>query len=76
MAQRVTVMLEDDLTVGPAEQTVRFSFDGTDYGIDLNAKNAARAAQAAGALPRACPPGRAGAVAAAGADRGRPSALG
>jgi hypothetical protein len=35
------VELEDDLTGGPAEQTVRFAFDGTDYEIDLNAKNAA-----------------------------------
>ncbi len=41
MAQKVTVALEDDLTGGPAEQTVRFAFDGTDYEIDLNAKNAA-----------------------------------
>jgi hypothetical protein len=41
MAQPVTVVLEDDLTGGPAEQTVRFAFDGTDYEIDLNAKNAA-----------------------------------
>jgi len=41
MAQRVTVVLEDDLTGGPAEQTVRFAFEGTDYEIDLNAKNAA-----------------------------------
>jgi len=41
MAQKVTVMLEDDLTGGPAEQTVRFAFEGTDYEIDLNAKNAA-----------------------------------
>ncbi len=41
MAQKVTVVLEDDLTGGPAEQTVRFSFDGTGYEIDLNAKNAA-----------------------------------
>ena len=41
MAQKVTVSLEDDLTGGPAEQTVRFAFDGTDYEIDLNAKNAA-----------------------------------
>ena len=41
MAQRVTVALEDDLTGGKAEQTVRFAFDGTDYEIDLNAKNAA-----------------------------------
>ena len=40
MAQKVTVSLEDDLTGGPAEQTVRFAFDGTGYEIDLNAKNA------------------------------------
>jgi len=40
MAQKVTVVLEDDLTGGPAEQTVRFAFDGTDYEIDLSAKNA------------------------------------
>jgi hypothetical protein len=41
MAQKVTVVLEDDLTGGPAEQTIRFAFEGTDYEIDLNARNAA-----------------------------------
>ncbi len=41
MAQKVTVALEDDLTGGPAEETVRFAVDGTDYEIDLSAKNAA-----------------------------------
>jgi hypothetical protein len=41
MAQKVSVVLEDDLTGGPAEQTVRFAVDGTGYEIDLNAKNAA-----------------------------------
>ena len=41
MAQKVTVELEDDLTGGPAEQTVRFAFEGSDYEIDLSAKNAA-----------------------------------
>ena len=41
MAQKVTVVLEDDLTGGPAKQTVRFAFDGTGYEIDLNPKNAA-----------------------------------
>ena len=41
MAQKVTIVLEDDLTGGPAEQTIRFAFEGTDYEIDLNAKNAA-----------------------------------
>jgi hypothetical protein len=42
MAQKVTVVLEDDLTGGPAAQTIRFAFEGTDYEIDLNAKNAAK----------------------------------
>ena len=41
MAQKVTVVLEDDLTGGPAKHTVRFAFEGTDYEIDLNARNAA-----------------------------------
>jgi hypothetical protein len=41
MARTVTVALEDDLTGGPADQTVRFAFDGTEYEIDLSAKNAA-----------------------------------
>ena len=31
----------DEILDGPAEETVRFAFDGTDYEIDLNAKNAA-----------------------------------
>jgi hypothetical protein len=41
MAQKITVVLEDDLTGGPAEQTIRFAFEGTGYEIDLSAKNAA-----------------------------------
>jgi hypothetical protein len=41
MAQRVTVALEDDLDGGPATETVRFAFGGSDYEIDLNTKNAA-----------------------------------
>ena len=41
MAQRVSVALEDDLDGGPAAETVRFSFDGGEYEIDLNTKNAA-----------------------------------
>jgi nucleoid-associated protein Lsr2 len=41
MVQKVSVVLDDDLTGGPAEQTIRFAFAGTDYEIDLNAKNAA-----------------------------------
>jgi Lsr2 len=40
MAQRVTVELEDDLDGGPAEETVRFGVDGSEYEIDLGKKNA------------------------------------
>jgi nucleoid-associated protein Lsr2 len=40
MAQKVTVALEDDLDGGAADETVRFGFGGTDYEIDLSAKNA------------------------------------
>ena len=40
MAEKVTVALEDDLDGGPADETVRFGFDGTEYEIDLSAKNA------------------------------------
>jgi Lsr2 len=41
MAQKVTVALEDDLSGGPAEETVRFALGGAAYEIDLNSKNAA-----------------------------------
>ncbi|HEY7431486.1 MAG TPA: Lsr2 family protein [Streptosporangiaceae bacterium] len=40
MAQRVTVALEDDLDGGPADETVRFGIGGSEYEIDLSAKNA------------------------------------
>ena len=40
MAQKVTVALEDDLDGGPADETVRFGFGGSDYEIDLSKKNA------------------------------------
>jgi hypothetical protein len=42
VAQKVTVVFEDDLTGGPADQTIRFAFEGTGYEIDLNVKNAAK----------------------------------
>jgi Lsr2 len=41
MAQKVTVELEDDLDGGAADETVRFGVDGSDYEIDLSARNAA-----------------------------------
>ena len=40
MAQKIHVVLEDDLDGGPADETVTFGLDGTTYEIDLNAKNA------------------------------------
>ena len=40
--QKVDVQLEDDLTGGPADETVHFGVDGRDYEIDLNAKHADR----------------------------------
>ena len=42
MAQKVTVVLEDDLDGGPADETVRFGLGGTDYEIDLSKKNASK----------------------------------
>jgi hypothetical protein len=40
--QQVDVQLEDDLTGGPADETVHFGVNGRDYEIDLNAKHADR----------------------------------
>lgn len=40
MAQRVQVILEDDIDGGKADETVLFSLDGVSYEIDLSAKNA------------------------------------
>ena len=42
MARRTVVTLEDDLDGGPADETLRFGIDGSEYEIDLNEKNAAR----------------------------------
>jgi hypothetical protein len=41
MAKRTVVTLEDDLDGGPADETLRFGLDGSQYEIDLNSKNAA-----------------------------------
>jgi hypothetical protein len=59
MATKITVVLEDDLDGGPADETVRFGIGGTDYKIDLNAKNAAIfRQQLAPYLEHACKAGR------------------
>ena len=40
MAQKVQILLVDDIDGGEADETVRFGLDGVDYEIDLAAKNA------------------------------------
>jgi hypothetical protein len=40
MAQKVSILLVDDIDGTEAEETVTFGLDGTTYEIDLNAKNA------------------------------------
>ena len=41
MAQKIHIVLEDDLDGGEAAETVTFGLDGTSYEIDLSDKNAA-----------------------------------
>lgn len=41
MAQRVQVVLIDDVDNGPAAETVRFALEGAQYEIDLSAAHAA-----------------------------------
>ena len=40
MAQKVHIVLVDDLDQSDAEETVSFGLDGKEYAIDLNKKNA------------------------------------
>jgi hypothetical protein len=40
MAQRVNIILVDDIDGSDADETVSFSLDGKDYEIDLTEKNA------------------------------------
>ncbi|GAB7003889.1 Lsr2 family protein [Nocardioides sp. AN3] len=42
MAQRVHVLLEDDLDGSEAVETISFALDGKSYEIDLNKRNAAK----------------------------------
>jgi len=46
VAQKVQVLLVDDLDGGAAEQTVTFALDGVSYEIDLNDKHAAELREA------------------------------
>ncbi|MGH1563811.1 histone-like nucleoid-structuring protein Lsr2 [Mumia sp. DW29H23] len=40
MAQKIQVILVDDIDGGDAEETISFALDGVSYEIDLSAKNA------------------------------------
>lgn len=40
MAQKVNIILVDDIDGSDAEETVTFGLDGSNYSIDLNAENA------------------------------------
>ena len=42
MAQRMQMVIEDDIDGGEASETVTFGLDGVTYEIDLNDKNARR----------------------------------
>jgi hypothetical protein len=42
MAQRVNIVLEDDLDGSPADETVTFALDGVSYEIDLSDTNAGK----------------------------------
>jgi hypothetical protein len=42
MAQRVHIVLEDDIDGGDATETVLFGVDGINYEIDLSDKNASK----------------------------------
>jgi hypothetical protein len=72
MATKITVVPEDDLDGSPAEETVRFGIGGTDYEIDLNAKNANAFGLQLAPCYRTCPQGWQRTAAAAGADCGQP----
>lgn len=40
MAQKVQIILEDDIDGSKADETVRFALDGTNYEIDLSSQHA------------------------------------
>ena len=42
MAQKVNIVLVDDIDGSEAEETVSFALDGREYEIDLSAKNAGK----------------------------------
>jgi hypothetical protein len=65
MAQKIEMLLVDDLDGGKADETVQFAFEGRSYEIDLSAANAERLRASlrplVAAAREARPPGRRGA---------------
>ena len=78
MAQKVHIVLEDDLDGSPADETVSFGLDGKSYEIDLNDKNAGKLrdalAQYVGAARSVGSARRAGRKSASSASTSGPSA--
>ncbi|MFJ8930587.1 Lsr2 family protein [Streptomyces sp. NPDC102364] len=72
MAQKVQVLLVDDIDGGEADETITFALDGKTYEIDLNDKHAAKLRKALEPFQKA---GRRVSKAAAG-NRGRGAATG
>jgi hypothetical protein len=48
MAQKVKIILVDDLDEGSADETVRFGLDGVSYEMDLSSANASKLRDALG----------------------------
>jgi len=87
MAQKVQIVLIDDIDGGPADETVQFAVDGTSYEIDLSTANAARlrnsmgefvgharknAGRSGGRRPRSAGGGRSAQIRAWARERGLP----
>ncbi|MCE7083212.1 Lsr2 family protein [Streptomyces sp. ST2-7A] len=53
MAQKVQVLLLDDIDGGEADETVTFALDGKTYEIDLNSANAEKLRETLGEFVRA-----------------------
>lgn len=73
MAQKVQVILVDDVDGGEAEETVSFALDGTAYLIDLSADNAKKLRDAIAPYVAAARKDKPGARAGARTGRGRGS---
>ncbi|WP_017615929.1 histone-like nucleoid-structuring protein Lsr2 [Nocardiopsis salina] len=50
MAQKVEVLLVDDLDGGEADETVTFGLDGSTYEVDLSSDNAAKLRESLGSF--------------------------